>query len=79
MSRNQGSKTTREGAGLTPDPFGALAKLGNLPAGPGDPQDCAAVIPVKTSQRGLRPLSHTAHKFLANGSDSCEVWGTPAL
>jgi len=54
MSRNQGSKTTREGAGLTPDPFGALAKLGNLPAGPGDPQDSAPVITVKTSQRGQK-------------------------
>jgi translation initiation factor 1 len=54
MSRNQGSKTTSEGAHLTPDPFGALAGLGNLPAGPGDPQDSAPVIPVKTSQRGQK-------------------------
>jgi len=54
MSRNSNSKTTRDGAGLTPDPFGALAGLGPLPAGPGSPRDCAAVIPVKTSQRGQK-------------------------
>jgi len=41
-----------EAAGLTQNPFAALAGLGNLPAGPADSQDCAPVIPAKTSQRG---------------------------
>ena len=51
MSRNKGNKTTSDGESLTPDPFGALAGLGNLPAGP---QDSATVIPAKTSQRGQK-------------------------
>ena len=45
-------KFSGEGEGLTPDPFEALAGLGNLSAGPGDPRDSARIIPVKTSQRG---------------------------
>lgn len=49
MSRNKGSKATSAGEGLPPDPFAALAGLGNLPAGP---HDSAPATPVKTSQRG---------------------------
>ena len=52
MSGNKGSKSTGEGERLTPDPFGALAGLGNLPAGPETSQGSTPVIPVKTSQRG---------------------------
>jgi len=47
MSRNKGTKVDA----LTPDPFGALAGLGDLPAGP---EDVQPVIPVKTSQRGQK-------------------------
>ncbi len=54
MSRNKGNKAASEGECLTPDPFGALAGLGNLPAGPEAPQRSAPVIPVKTSQRGQK-------------------------
>ncbi len=46
MSHKNGSKTIREGECLTPDPFGALAGLGDLPAGPD--------IPAKLSQRGQK-------------------------
>lgn len=49
MSQNQGNNASRLGDGLTPDPFGALAGLGPLPAGP---QDSASATPAKTSQRG---------------------------
>jgi translation initiation factor 1 len=54
MSHNKGSETTREAGDLTPNPFGALAGLGNLPAGPGDSHDSSQVIPAKTSQRGQK-------------------------
>ncbi len=54
MSRNKGSKDPREEAFPKADPFGALAGLGNLPAGPGEPQDAAPVTPIKTSQRGQK-------------------------
>ena len=53
MSRNKVSKATRGEAGLTPDPFGELAGLGNLPAGPGGSHDSPPVMP-KTSQRGQK-------------------------
>lgn len=56
MSRNKGSKAARDG-GLTPGPFGALAGLGDLPAGPEDLSRPAPVIPVKTSQRGQKNTS----------------------
>ena len=46
MSGTKGSKTTREAEGLPPDPFGALAGLSDLPAGP--------EILAKTSQRGQK-------------------------
>ncbi len=54
MSRNKGSKATSEGESPTPDPFGALAGLGDLPAGPEDSRDSARVNPAKTSQRGQK-------------------------
>lgn len=54
MSRKQGSKPTREGTGLTQNPFMALAGLGNLPAGPEDSHDSAQATPAKTSQRGQK-------------------------
>ena len=49
MARMSGKKTS-EAASSTPDPFGVLAGLGDLPAGP----DYAPVIPAKTSQRGQK-------------------------
>lgn len=52
MSQNNGSKATGEGP--PSDPFGALAGLGNLPAGPREPQDSGPVIPGKISQRGQK-------------------------
>jgi translation initiation factor 1 len=54
MSRNKEIKPTSEGEGPRPDPFAALAGLGNLPAGPGSSPDVAPVIPLKTSQRGQK-------------------------
>ena len=39
---------------MPPDPFGALAGLGHLPAGPEKPQDVAPILPLKTSQRGQK-------------------------
>ena len=39
---------------MAADPFGVLAGLGDLPAGPGAPQDSAGVIPAKSSQRGQK-------------------------
>jgi len=54
MSRKKGSKATGEGEALTPNPFGALDGLGDLPTGPGDVQASAPVIPAKTSQRGQK-------------------------
>ncbi len=50
MSGNNGSK----GDGPPQDPFGALAGLGNLPAGPETPRGSAPVVPAKTSQRGQK-------------------------
>lgn len=52
MSRNKTSKAPGEIDALTPNPFEALAGLGNLPEGPEDPQNSARVIPLKTTQRG---------------------------
>ena len=52
MSRNKASKTTSAGAGLAPNPFAALAGLGELPAGPGDPSHSTPAVPAKSSQRG---------------------------
>jgi translation initiation factor 1 len=49
MNRNKGNQG-REGAVPSSDPFGALAGLGNLPAGP----DAAQAIPAKISQRGQK-------------------------
>lgn len=55
MSGTKGSNTPGEGKGPPPDPFGALAGLGNLPAGPPVPQDSVPGTPVvKTSQRGQK-------------------------
>lgn len=59
MSRNKGSNATPQpGADHpTPDPFAALAGLGNLPAGPADSQDVADGVPAKTSQRGQKNMN----------------------
>jgi translation initiation factor 1 len=57
MSGNQGNKANRTQENLTPDPFGALAGLGNLPAGPELPRISAPLMPVKTSQRGQKNLN----------------------
>ena len=50
MSGNEGSKANGE----TADPFGALAKLGDLPAGSEASRPSAPVTPAKTSQRGQK-------------------------
>ena len=47
MNSNKGNDPKRQNEGSAPDPFGALAGLGNLPAGPDDP-----VASPKTSRRG---------------------------
>jgi translation initiation factor 1 len=54
MSENKGNKAASEGGGPPPDPFAALAGLGNLPAGPADSQSAVNAIPAKTSQRGQK-------------------------
>ncbi len=54
MSENKGKKSIGQPTPPTLDPFGALAGLGNLPAGPADPQDTAKGGPLKTSQRGQK-------------------------
>ncbi len=54
MSRNKGSKDRSEGEGLVRNPFDALTRLGDLPAGPESPRDSTPVVPVKTSQRGQK-------------------------
>ena len=54
MIPNHGSNTTGSREGLPPDPFGALAGLGNLPAGPEDREQSALISPEKTSRRGLK-------------------------
>jgi translation initiation factor 1 len=56
MSRKKERITTSEGEGLTRNPFGfgALDALGNLSAGPEDPQDSTQVVSAKTSQRGQK-------------------------
>ena len=48
MNRMSDNKTSG-GSGPNPDPFGALAGLGNLPAGPASPNHPS---PAKTSKRG---------------------------
>ncbi len=52
VSRKKGSHPASEATNLTPDPFGALAGLGPLPAGPDDSPDSAPGISARTSQRG---------------------------
>jgi translation initiation factor 1 len=51
MSRNKGNKAPGAGESLAPDPFGALAGLGDLPAGP---QDSSQVLTPQSSQRGQK-------------------------
>ena len=50
MSRKKASNATIEGDGLAQNPFGVLAGLGDLPAGPENAQDSAP----QTSQRGQK-------------------------
>lgn len=66
MSANKGSNAPREGGSPPPDPFGALAGLGDLPAGPGD---SAPGISGKISKRGTNTnrgrvdiVRQTAHR-----------------
>lgn len=54
MSRNKGSKIPSGETSPTPDPFAALAGLGELPAGPEKSRDSTPAIPAKTSQRGQK-------------------------
>jgi translation initiation factor 1 len=54
MTKNLGDKEKQEGPDLMADPFGALSKLGDLPAGPEVSRDSSAIIPVRTSQRGQK-------------------------
>jgi translation initiation factor 1 len=51
MSGNPENKLTCGTNNRAPDPFAALAGLGDLPAGP---QSSAPVMPAKTSQRGQK-------------------------
>lgn len=51
MSGNPDNKPTRETNGQPPDPFAALAGLGDLPVGPQNP---APLVPAKTSRRGQK-------------------------
>lgn len=53
MSGNKGNQGSAGGVSAA-DPFGALAGLGNLPAGPDDSPGAARAIPAKTSQRGQK-------------------------
>ena len=48
------TKPARRGNSWTPDPFGALAGLGNLPAGPQEPKGADPGNSGKTSQRGQK-------------------------
>jgi translation initiation factor 1 len=54
MSGNKGSKSPGAGEGLAGDPFGALARLGDLPAGPEHPLATDQTTPAKTSLRGQK-------------------------
>ena len=54
MSRKKNSKATGDEILVTPDPFGALAGLHGLPAGPEEPLVHSQVTPVKTFQRGQK-------------------------
>jgi translation initiation factor 1 len=51
MSGNPDNKPTRGTNGPAPDPYAALAGLGDLPVGPQNP---APPVPAKTSQRGQK-------------------------
>ena len=50
MTRKNQSKDASEEISLTPDPFGALAGLHGLPAGPAEPEGASAT----SSRRGLK-------------------------
>lgn len=52
MNRNTGRETTSEAERRMENPFGALAGLANLRAGPDDSPNPAQAPPAKTSQRG---------------------------
>jgi translation initiation factor 1 len=52
-----GNESTGGGTGRTPDPFAALAGLGNLPAGPDDPPHAAPASPPPASRRGQKNLN----------------------
>jgi translation initiation factor 1 len=54
MSRKIGQATSSDGKGRTQNPFGPLAGLGNLPAGPEVSHKPAQIVPAKTSQRGQK-------------------------
>lgn len=54
MSGHNDSRGPNAGAGMPADPFGALAGLGNLPAGPQVPLGSLQGAPLKTSQRGQK-------------------------
>ena len=54
MSGNKKSEPSNDGERSSPDPFAALAGLGDLPAGPGNSPNITPVGPLKTSQRGQK-------------------------
>ena len=54
MSRKKDRTAASAGAGPQQNPFGALAGLINLPAGPGDPHDSGQTLPAQASQRGQK-------------------------
>ncbi len=54
MSHKKGKHSTDDGDAPTPNPFEALAGLGDLPAGPDEAPHSSQGIAAKTSQRGRK-------------------------
>ncbi len=57
MNGKHGSGSGSGETGRTPDPFAALAGLGNLPAGPDVPRHSGTAIPAPASRRGQKNLN----------------------
>ncbi len=57
MNGQSGSEPTSGRAGQKPDPFAALAGLGELPAGPRDSRHFTPAIPAPGSRRGQQNLN----------------------
>lgn len=57
MNGKNGSGSSSGERRQSPDPFEALAGLGDLPAGPDDPPPSATTIPAPASRRGQKNLN----------------------